>query len=128
MTPAKRKRCTGRCGRWLPVDADHFHRHRHSSDGFRARCRSCVAADRRDDRQSEDDAKLQARLAAEGAETIADAYRKGRDDGASAALRVLRAEGRLLPSDDEAAAQARSERIAAMADEVLTGARVRQAV
>lgn len=116
MTPATRKLCTG-CGRRLPIDAEHFHRHRHSSDGFRARCRECIAADRRDARQSEADAKLQERLAAEGVRTVAGAFRKGAEEGAEAAVRVLRAEGRLLPSDDEAAAQARAERIAAKLDE-----------
>jgi hypothetical protein len=106
------KRCAGRCGRELPADAEHFHRHARSGDGFRARCRQCTAADRRDER-------LVARLGRSDVASVAAAYAKGRQDGAVDALRALRAEGRLLPSDDEAAAQARAQRIAAMADEVL---------
>jgi hypothetical protein len=51
--------------------------------------------------------------------TVADAYRKGMEDGAAATLRVLRSEGRLLPSDDEAAAQARAQRVGRLADEAL---------
>jgi hypothetical protein len=106
------KHCAGRCGRELPADAEHFHRHARSGDGFRARCRQCTAADRRDER-------LVARLGRSDVATMADAHRKGMEDGMGAALRLLRAEGRLLPSDDEAAAQARSQRLAAMADEWL---------
>jgi hypothetical protein len=106
------KRCAGRCGRELPADAEHFHRHARSRDGFRARCIECTAADRRDE-------ALVARLGRSDVTTVADAYRKGAEDGAAAALRVLRSKGRLLPSDDEAAAQARAQRIAAKADEAL---------
>lgn len=113
MTPPK-KRCNGRCGRWLPRDADHFHRHVHSGDGFRARCISCTAADRRD-------AALVERLGHADVQSVAAAYRKGQEDGAAGALRVLRSEGRLLPADEEAAAQARAERIGRMADEALEG-------
>jgi len=113
MTPAAVKRCAGRCGRELPADVEHFHRHVRSRDGFRARCRECTAADRRD-------AALVERLGRSDVTTVADAYRKGMEDGAAAALRVLRSEGRLLPSDEEAAAQARAERVVAMADEALT--------
>ena len=108
MTPTKR--CVGRCGREFPADAEHFHRHARSPGGFHSRCRECRAADRRDER-------LVKRLGTADVTTVADAYRKGRQDGAAAALRVLKAEGRLLPSDDEAAAQARAERIAAKLDE-----------
>lgn len=43
-----RKRCSGRCGRELPADAEHFHRHGTGKGGLRARCRECVAADRRE--------------------------------------------------------------------------------
>jgi hypothetical protein len=111
MTPPT-KRCTGPCGRTLPVGPAYFHRHVRSRDGFRARCIECTAADRRDE-------ALVKRLGRSDVTTVADAYRKGRKDAAAAALRVLRVEGRLLPSDDEAAAQARSERIARMADEAL---------
>ncbi len=103
------KRCAGPCGRELPADAEHFHRHVHSRDGFRARCRECTATDRRD-------AALVARLGRADVTTMAATYRKGHQDGAAAALRLLRREGRLLPSDDEAAAQARAGRIGAMAD------------
>lgn len=117
MTPATRKRCTGRCGRTLPLDA--FHRHAASRDGRRARCSDCIAADRRDARQDAADAALAERLAADGVATVAAAYRKGMENGAAAMLAALRREGRLLPSDDEAAAQARAERIASKADEVL---------
>jgi hypothetical protein len=106
------KRCTGRCGRELPADAEHFHRNALSADGLRARCRECTAADRRDE-------ALVARLGRSDVATVAAAYRKGRQDGAADAVRVLKAEGRLLPSDDEAAAQARAQRIAALADEAL---------
>jgi hypothetical protein len=119
VTPATRKLCTGRCGRRLPIDAGHFHRHAPSRDGFRSRCRDCIAADRRDARQDAADAALAARLAAEGVLTVATAYRKGRQDGAAAALRVLRSEGRLLPSDDAAAAQARAQRVGRLADAAL---------
>jgi len=101
--------CTGRCGRTLPLDAAHFHRHARSGDGFRARCRECIAADRRDE-------ALTKRLGTADVTTLPAAYRRGRQDGAAAALRLLRREGRLLPSDDEAAAQARAGRIGAMAD------------
>lgn len=117
MTPATRKLCIGRCGRRLPLSE--FHRSAHSPGGRRARCRDCIAADRRDARQDAADAALAERLAAEGVATVAGAYRKGRENGAADALRYLRQQGRLLPSDDEAAAQARAERIAAMADEAL---------
>lgn len=113
MTPPT-KRCNGRCGRELPADAEHFHRHAHSRDGLRARCIECTAADRRD-------AALVERLGRSDVTTIADAYRKGQEDGAAGALRVLRSEGRLLPSDDEAAAQARAQRLGRMADEALRG-------
>jgi hypothetical protein len=107
------KRCTGRCGgRELPLNAAHFHRHARSGDGFRARCIECTSLDRRDE-------ALVRRLGRSDVSTLAAAYRKGAEDGAAATLRHLRREGRLLPSDDEAAAQARSERIAAMADEAL---------
>lgn len=118
VTPAKRKLCTGRCGRKLPIDAAHFHRHRHSGDGFRARCRDCIVADRRDARQSAADTQLAERLVIAGALTIPAAYRKGRQDGAADALRLLRREGRLT-SDDEAAAQARAQRLTRRADEAL---------
>ena len=111
-TPAAMKRCAGRCGRELPADADHFHRHARAGDGFRARCIECTAADRRDERLVE-------RLGRSDVTTVAAAYRKGQEDGAAAALRLLRREGRLLPSDDEAAVQARAKRIAAKADEAL---------
>jgi hypothetical protein len=47
MTPTKR--CTGRCARELPADAEYFHRHARSADGLRARCHECTAADRRDE-------------------------------------------------------------------------------
>lgn len=110
MTPLKR--CTGHCDRTLPLDAEHFHRHARSGDGFRARCHECTAADRRDE-------ALVARLGRSDVTTVADAYRKGMEEGATAALRVVRSEGRLLPSDDEAAAQARAQRVGAMADEAL---------
>lgn len=111
MTP-QTKRCTGRCGRTLPLDAEHFHRHARSGDGFRARCRECVAADRRDE-------ALVARLGRSDVTTVAAVYERGRQDGAAAVVRRLRGEGRLLPSDDEAAAQARAERIVAKADAAL---------
>lgn len=110
MTPTKR--CAGRCARELPADAEHFHRHARSADGLRARCRECTAADRRDE-------ALVARLGRSDVTTVADAYRRGAEDGAAAALRFLRAEGRLLPSDDEAAAQARAQRVGRLADEAL---------
>lgn len=41
------KRCIGRCGRELPLDAEHFHR---QGSGFRGRCRDCVSADEADRR------------------------------------------------------------------------------
>jgi hypothetical protein len=105
------KQCTGRCGRELPLDAENFHRHARSRDGFRARCRECVAADCRDE-------ALVKRLGLRRADvaSIAEAHRKGVEEGVAAAWRYLRAKGRLLPSDDEAAAQRRAERIAAKAD------------
>ncbi len=110
MTPTKR--CSGRCGRELPVDAEHFHRSAQSRDGCRSRCRECTAADRRDE-------ALVKRLGTADVTTIAEAYRRGACEGYAVAERRLRAEGRLLPCDDEAAAQERAERIWAMADEVL---------
>ena len=60
-----------------------------------------------------------ARLGRSDVTTVADAYRKGMEEGAAAALRVVRSEGRLPPSDDEAAAQARAQRVGSMADEAL---------
>jgi hypothetical protein len=91
-------------------DVSRVHRHVHSGDGFRARCRECTAADRRD-------AKLVARLGRSDVTTLADAYRRSAEEGAAAALR-------LLPSDNEAAAQARAQRLGAMADAALGRRRV----
>jgi hypothetical protein len=48
VTPTKI--CTGRCGRELPADAEHFHRLTASRDGFKPRCRACTNADERDRR------------------------------------------------------------------------------
>ena len=109
MTPTTLKVCAGRCGRTLPADAEHFHRHARSPDGLKARCRDCTAADRRDER-------LVKRLGRSDVATIAEAYRKGHQDGASAAVRALKRQGRLLPSDDEAAAAERARRIVAKVD------------
>ena len=84
-----------------------------SRDGYRARCRECIAAERHD-------ATLVARLGRSDVTTVADAYRKRMEDGVTAALRALRSEGRLPAlTDDEAAAQTRAQRVGAMADEAL---------
>ena len=109
MTPTPHKRCAGRCGRVLPVDAEHFHRHVRSRDGFRARCLECTAADRRDER-------LIARLGRSDVTTVATAYRRGRQDGAAATVAALRRQGRLRPSEAEAEAQERAARIVAKAE------------
>lgn len=47
--PPGMRRCTG-CGRELPADTEHFHRHGTGKGGLRARCRECVAAERRERR------------------------------------------------------------------------------
>jgi hypothetical protein len=115
LTPTT-KLC-GRCGLDLPLD-DYYVDSR-ARDGRASICRHCVTQDRREAAQTDDDGALQARLAARGVVTVAAAYRKGRQDGAAAAVGLLRRQGRLLPSDDEAAAQARAQRIGALADEAL---------
>jgi hypothetical protein len=111
MTP-QTKRCTGRCGRTLPLDAEHFNRHARSSGGFHSRCKECRAADRRDER-------LVKRLGTADVRNVADAYRKGREDGVEAAYAYLRRVGRLLPDDEALAAEARRQAIAAKAEEAL---------
>lgn len=105
------KRCT-RCERDLPLDAEHFHRHVRSRDGFHARCIECRAAERRDER-------LVRRLGRADVRTVADAYRKGHEDGVEAAYAYLRRVGRLLPDDEALAAEARRQAIAAKAEEAL---------
>jgi hypothetical protein len=112
MTPTPLKRCFGRCQRKLPADAAHFHRHARSRDGLKSRCRECAAADRRDER-------LVKRLGVEDLATVAEAYRRGHRDGAEAAVAALRRQGRLLPSEDERAAQERARGIMAKVDESL---------
>jgi hypothetical protein len=107
----------GRCG--LDLLLEDFTLDARRPDGRASICKHCVREDRREATQSDDDAALQARLAGQGVVTAAAAYRKGAQDGQSATLRRLRREGRLLPSDDEAAAVERQRRIAAMVDEQL---------
>jgi hypothetical protein len=106
-----------RCG--LDLLLDHFTVDAAARDGHARICRHCIREDRREAAQSDEDAALQARLDGRGVVTIAAAYRKGREEGAAAAVRALKRAGRLRHSDDAAEAQARAERIAAMADEAL---------
>jgi hypothetical protein len=42
--PTRRKRCTGPCGRMLPVGAQHFPAAEHVSGHFASSCRDCEAA------------------------------------------------------------------------------------
>lgn len=53
--PAATKRCTGPCGRDLPLDEEHFHRDAGTADAngqkrWRAKCKDCRNAERRDRR------------------------------------------------------------------------------
>jgi hypothetical protein len=47
MAAKTERRCTGSCGRTLPVDAENFYA-QDGGDGFTRRCRECVKADTRE--------------------------------------------------------------------------------
>jgi hypothetical protein len=115
VTPTTCKRCR------LELRADDFYRDRNAPDGRANICRHCLTADRREAAQSDEDGALQARLAGQGVVTVAEAYAKGRQEGAAAAVAYLRHQGRLRHSDDAAEAAERRRRIAARADEALAG-------
>jgi hypothetical protein len=110
-------RCT------LELPAAEFTVDRSRPSGRSAICRHCIREDRRESAQSDEDAALQAQLAAEGITTAAAAYRRGRQEGARAAVRALKDAGRVLPSDQEKAAaiqaEAQAQYVVAVADEVL---------
>lgn len=80
------KTCTGRCGRTLPMDAQHFHGN--GRGGFRARCRDCSAASgpaaiarARRERQAAERVKAAAREAVERADRAAlDSAMQGLDE------------------------------------------------
>ncbi len=102
MTPTKR--CTGRCGRELPADAEHFRRAVGGRNGIGARCRECIRADERERRP-------RARTTAPTAPARPSC---GFTRDPQARLRLIQRLAERRPRDPDAAASAR--RIMAAAD------------
>lgn len=78
------KRCSGPCGRELPIDAEYFHRRSDGRDGLASRCRDCTNAEHRERRAAPGEAAERCAAAKDALVTA-----KGALDGPIAELAEL---------------------------------------